>query len=66
MFSNVNNISVSGVSFPELADTSPESQQRVEDMAAKIYSHGDKCVIYNLSFAKIWNDWDKTKANYLK
>ena len=54
------------LSVPELVDTSPEAQQAVEDMAAKMFRHGDKCILYNLSFAKLWDDWDNTKTTYLR
>ena len=49
-----------------LADTSPERQEMVEDMAVKMFRHGDKCVLYNLSFCNVWKDWDSTKTGYLR
>ena len=52
------------VSAPELGDTG--TQEAVEDMAARMRTHGDKCVIYNLSFAQVWNDWDENKSKYLR
>lgn len=54
------------LSVPELTDTSPERQMEVEDMAARVFSAGDKCVMYNLSFAQVWNDWDTKKLEYQK
>ena len=56
------------LSAPELVDTTPERQQSVEDMAPKMFRYGDRCVLYNLSFAQVWNDWDtkKTKTHYLR
>jgi len=52
------------LSVPELTDTFPERQMEVEDMAARVFSAGDKCVKYNLSFAQVWNDWDTKKLEY--
>ena len=49
-----------------LTDTSPERQEEVEDMAVKMFRHGDKCVLYNLSFCNVWKDWDSTKTDYLR
>ena len=54
------------MSAPELTNKSPESQQSVEDMASRMYNHGDKCVLYNFSFAKIWDDWAATNLAYLR
>ena len=54
------------LSAPELVDTSPEMQQAVEDMAPKMFRYGDKCVLYNLSFAQVWDDWNTTKTTYLR
>ena len=54
------------LSVPELTDTSLERQMKVEDMAARVFSAGDKCVKYNLSFAQVWNDWDTKKLEYQK
>ena len=54
------------LSAPEISDKSLEYQQNVEDMAPKMYRHGPKCVIYNLSFSKVWNNWNETKNTYSK
>ena len=27
-------------------------------MAVRMFRHGDKCVLYNLSFCNVWKDWD--------
>ena len=54
------------ISAPELENTSPERQQDVEDMAPKMYKHGEECVLYLLSFAQVWNDWDESKTKYLR
>ena len=43
-----------------------QRQQDAEDMAPKMYKHGEECVLYLLSFAQVWNDWDESKTKYLR
>ena len=54
------------LSAPELPDTEPEKQEEVEDMAPKMFRYGPQCVMYNLSFSKLWNDWPASKDRYGK
>jgi hypothetical protein len=52
------------LSAPEFTDKSPEKQEDVEDMAATMFHHGNKCVLYNLTFSSVWNDWATKKNHY--
>ena len=54
------------LSAPELPDTEPEKQEEVEDMAPKMFRYGPQCVIYNLSFSKLWNNCTERKNTYSK
>ena len=53
------------VSAPELANTTPDRQAEVEDMAVAMINNGPKCVLYNLSFAQVWDEWDNKKTEFL-
>ena len=39
----------------------------MEDLAPKMYSYGDQCVLYNLSFASLWDNWkDNDDIRFLR
>ena len=51
---------------PALEDTSAEKQEEVDDILPKLFKDGPKCVLYNLSFAKMFDDWETNRADSLK
>jgi hypothetical protein len=42
---------------PSLSDTSAEKQEDVDDILLVMNREGPKCVLYNLSFARMFDDW---------
>ena len=51
---------------PALEDTSADKQEEVDDILPKIFKDGPKCVLYNCSFAKMFDDWETNRADSLK
>jgi hypothetical protein len=42
---------------PSLSDTSAEIQEDVDDILLVMNREGPKCVLYNLSFTRMFDNW---------
>ena len=51
---------------PALGDTSPDKQDEVDEILTKIHRDSGKGVLYNLSFAKLFDDWDVKRKDFLR
>ena len=55
---------------PTLRDTSVDMQEEVDDILPQLNRDGPKCVIYNLSFSRLFNKWaskeDSSRAESLR
>ena len=47
---------------PTLRDTSAEMQEEVDEVVLKIDRVGPKCVLYNLSYARLFDNWESIRA----
>ena len=50
---------------PKLLDTSADMQDEVDDILTKINREGAMCVLYNLSFAKLFDNWEQIRRDAL-
>ena len=51
---------------PQLENTSADKQEEVDDMLPKIDRDGPKCVMYNLSFARMFDVWETNRKDTLR
>ena len=51
---------------PQLLDTSADMQDEVDEILTRINREGAECVLYNLSFAKLFDNWEQIRKEKFK